>query len=324
MLKELNLDGNSIISLPNCVRSLPRLEILSINDCDKLKTLEHPPRTLKELIFGFSDDNKEGKVVFDREMSPIMFSVGEGWGSFIEGMFKVEDMEDVEEKVLRSLGWSRLDFIQLTKSKVQMQYEFGIFSTYYDGNEIPNWISDRREGSSISFTIPSSSNDLRGLNFCFVSMPPESHGTYLWVDIKISNITKNRTWIYACSLVFESAIASGIYLSHWMFGKNEMEDGDQLTISIIKNHPVGSIITECGVSFVYNEDDDGKNKMDDDDEEEVLGYYKSWNHIIGGDLSAFRTTTPGEYFLNKLYFLGYNYGTDYVGMCYPCLLNIFR
>nr|GFA37059.1 Toll/interleukin-1 receptor (TIR) domain-containing protein [Tanacetum cinerariifolium] len=74
-----------------------------------------------------------------------------------------------------------------------------------------------------------------------------------------------------------------------MFGENEMEDGDQVTISISdysKND-----MRECGLSFVY---DDGKNGK----KEDPLSYYKSWNHIIGGDLSPYQLTTQ-EYNLNN-------------------------
>lgn len=45
------------------------------------------------------------------------------------------------------------------------------------------------------------------------------------------------------------------------------------------------------MSFVYN---DG----DTDEEDDVLGYYKSWNQIIGGDLTAFHPTS-GEYVLSR-------------------------
>ncbi|GKG41354.1 hypothetical protein Tco_0470566, partial [Tanacetum coccineum] len=62
-----------------------------------------------------------------------------------------------------------------------------------------------------------------------------------------------------------------------MFGENEMEDGDQLTIYItdemLYDREVdddrlnnNSRIRECGVSFVY---DDGKNEK----EEDPLSYY---------------------------------------------------
>nr|KAJ0224334.1 hypothetical protein LSAT_V11C100037970 [Lactuca sativa] len=45
-------------------------------------------------------------------------------------------------------------------------------------------------------------------------------------------------------------------------------------------------------------EDDGEKK---EEEEDALGYYKSWNHIIGGDLSPFQTTT-GQYILNNMQF----------------------
>ncbi|XP_076933064.1 uncharacterized protein LOC143598836 [Bidens hawaiensis] len=35
--------------------------------------------------------------------------------------------------------------------------------------------------------------------------------------------------------------------------------------------------------------------------EDPLGYYKTWNHVIGGDLSAFQLTS-GEYFLHTVDF----------------------
>nr|GEY24852.1 hypothetical protein [Tanacetum cinerariifolium] len=80
-----------------------------------------------------------------------------------------------------------------------------------------------------------------------------------------------------------------------MFGENEMEDGDQVTISMRHDMIFGVDskidIRECGVSFVY---DDGKNEK----EEDPLSYYKSWNHIIGGDLSLYQSTTQ-EYYLNN-------------------------
>ncbi|KAJ9558776.1 hypothetical protein OSB04_013390 [Centaurea solstitialis] len=299
MLKELYLDCNDIVSLPTCVRTLPTLEKLSIGKCPRLKTLEHPPPTLKELIYGFSEKNKRGKIVFDREMSPIKLYISHFvgktyYGSLIEGVYKHVDTRDVEEEVLGSLGW-RFTKNQITETKLKMRYEHGIFSTCYQGKEIPDWISERRKGSSLSFSIPSSANILRGLNFCFVLMVYPKFS----VHIKISNITKNLTWIYRCWEDCEESREGITCLSHWMFGKNEMEDGDQITISMLEND-----IMECGVELMYDEgDDDGKKKMEE--EEDVLGYYKSWNHRIGGDLSPFQTTTPREYVLNRWRIFGY-------------------
>ncbi|KAJ9558694.1 hypothetical protein OSB04_013308 [Centaurea solstitialis] len=296
MLKDLCLDGNDIISMPDCVRTLPRLEKLSMGHCARLTTIEHPPRTLKDLIFYIW--HEVGKVVFHEDMSPIKLT-GSG-GSFIEGLFKRVDMADVEEELLHSLGWMDLDLTKIQpvkgRSKVQVIYEFGIFSTFYRGKEIPNWIADRREGSSISFTVPSSPNNFIGLNFCYVmSMVRKGHSIG-GVDMKISNETKKRTWIYQCPVFFEETQEGITHLSHWMFGKNEMGDGDQITLTIFRNN-----IMECGVELIY---DDGKMKMEEG-EKDALSYYKSWNHIIGGDLSPFQTSTPGEYFIRGWQLLGF-------------------
>ncbi|CAI9269390.1 unnamed protein product [Lactuca saligna] len=229
----------------------------------------------------------------------------------IEGMIKIQAMVGVKDKVLRSLGWINVDFLNKGyvgpnpwESKIQsMFYEFGIFSTKYEAEEIPSWFKYRSLGPSISFTIPSSSpNNLTGLNFCSLHTlkPPDEwllfpHDQFPSTPMTtISNITKNCTWIYERHT--DRVIEYGkcwLVLSHWMFGMNEMEVGDHVTITVTS--PYNEFVKDCGVSLVY---DEVKNK---DEEEDALGYYKSWNHIIGGDLSPFQTTT-GQYILNNMRF----------------------
>lgn len=178
-----------------------------------------------------------------------------------------------------------------------MYYEFGIFSTSYWGKEMPNWITDKSIGPSISFTVPLSPKKLTGLNCCCMLT---KLGEGIVVDlpvIKISNLTKNLTWIYKNYIgsVFDTDGECVSLLSHWMFGMNEMEYGDHITINILREKPdvfSYKFRIECGVSFVYDDEDIDK------EEEDVLSYYKSWNHIIGGDLSGFQLTT-GEYILTK-------------------------
>ncbi|KAL7618869.1 hypothetical protein Lser_V15G03781 [Lactuca serriola] len=323
MLKELYLDENPIVSLPSCVRTLPRLETLSMVNCPLLMSVEHPPHTLRYLDLHF-DSNKSllRKVVFDPQMSTLEFFMGSKMlapSSFeFEGMVKIQPVAGVEEKVLCSLGWSKSDFLNKRpvwtdvlgkgseESEIQMYYEFGIFSTIYGAEEMPRWITDRITRPSISFTIPSSPTKLTGLNLCCVL-------TCQFLDYKffdlpmiiISNITKNHTWIYYHYINRVNVVGKClILLSHWMFGLNENECGDQITITVRPEpYDFGSPVTkECGVSFVY---DDGEEK------EDVLSYYKSWNHIIGGDLTGFQLTT-GEYILNKLRILWPGLDVDYL------------
>ncbi|CAI9264454.1 unnamed protein product [Lactuca saligna] len=324
MLKKLYLDENPLVSLPYCVRSLPRLEILSMINCYMLKSLEHPPHTLRKL-FLFSDHKPSlRKILFDPKMSPLTFFINNKMfpapSLEIEGMIKIQPMASVEKKVLHCLGWTNLDISNerrlrtdvehywptgLQESEIQMYYEFGIFSTIYEGEEMPSWITDRSTGPSMLFTIPSSPKKLRGLNLCYVQSPlfhdvnqslkVVDNGFFYLPTVTIDNITKNRTWTYDHYIdIVNVSGDSLIVLSHWMFGMNEMEDGDHITLTVGSNQ----VIKECGVSLVY--DDDGEEK------EDVLGYYKSWNHIIGGDLTGFQSTT-GKYDLTIKKFFAFGF-----------------
>ncbi|KAL4561639.1 hypothetical protein LXL04_033809 [Taraxacum kok-saghyz] len=315
VLNELYLDGNPIDSMPICVRSLPRLKKLSMRNCNKLKSLEYPPHTLRMLLLHSLDKSYIEKVVFDPEMLPLTlysFPRVEPILCEIEGMIKIQLMVDVEENILRGLGWTNLNFLKerhmgasSLESEIQVFYEFGILSTMYEQDEMPSWFKHRSMGSSISFTIPSSSqNNLRGLNFCSMHAfkPPEEKFPFLdefpyrqfprTPMITVSNVTKNRMWIYERFKDRSTfvGVKCWVLLSHWMFGRNEMEGGDLITIIVTERF--NDVIKECGVRVVY-----------DDGEEDALDYYRSWNHIIGGDLFPFQTTT-GQYILkNQRFFM---------------------
>ncbi|XP_076936430.1 uncharacterized protein LOC143603535 [Bidens hawaiensis] len=336
VLKKLYLDGNPIVSLPSCVRTLPRLELLSMAECAMLKTVARPPPTLTVLSLTSHSEmsqpdsymfypqakhrNSVNQILFHPQMSLLRLELPWqllGNSSFeIEGMVKIQCMADVEEKVLLSLGWTYLRpiqdqqvktshlIIEALETNVQLYYEFGIFSTFYWGKEIPNWVECRSNGSSISFTIPSSPKKLRGLNFWFLQKYK-----VLCMDsvpfIVIRNRTKNQTWIYDHYIpLVNVAEECMIFLSHWMFGKEEIEDGDQLTITIgKKDENYNCMEAECGIGLVYDEGE--KNE-----EEDALSYYKSWNHIISGELFSFQLTT-GEYILNHYFLRRYDIFQNY-------------
>ena len=114
MLKELCLNGNPIVSMPDCVRTLPRLETLFMNKCVMLDSIEHPPRTLGFLSF-FTFSHRMRKISFDPEMSPLSLFMDMdelAASSFeIEGMIKIQPIAGVDDTILCSLGWSNLEFI---------------------------------------------------------------------------------------------------------------------------------------------------------------------------------------------------------------------
>nr|XP_043611776.1 disease resistance protein RPV1-like [Erigeron canadensis] len=275
MLKILHLDDNPIVSMPTCVGSLPRLETLTMYDCKLLTTIEHPPCTLRVLSHNSYSNSHHGskiflrKILFKPEMSQLQLlldlELTAASSTEVGGIIKIQHIADVEENVLCNLGWNNLELGQKryvgvyelssgsegSQSQSKMYYEFGIFSTFFWGEVIPHWITRRVTRTAISFSIPSSSNELRGLNFCYVQTSKSSIGAFQ---------------------------LPGNMLFYLPLIKNEMEGGDQVTITVTEDY--GQVTRVCGVSFMY---DDGSIK-----EQDALGYYKSWNHIIGGDLSAFQ------------------------------------
>ncbi|XP_071719889.1 TMV resistance protein N-like [Rutidosis leptorrhynchoides] len=336
LLKELWLDGNPIVSIPNCVRTLPNLKRLYMYKCDMLTSIEHPPPTLRLLAYSHSDSktNLLRKTSFHPEMSPLLLNINlyplATSSIEIEGVVKIQPMAGVEEAVLRKLGWSNLEFTKTRRvgtynkdtgepegSQTQMYYEFGIFSVIYGGQQMPDWISDVSMGGSISLVIPSTPKQLRGLNICFIQV---NHLPYVassnkikyischrlkLPEISVYNITKNRIWRYKhCIKEVNVGGECVTYLSHWMFTVNDMEPGDHVTINMLTQEFCEERTRECGVSFVYDD------ASIEDEEEVALGYYKSWNHIIGGDLSPFQLMT-GEYLLNINRFSHFYYRKRY-------------
>ncbi|GKE75648.1 hypothetical protein Tco_1537689 [Tanacetum coccineum] len=217
----------------------------------------------------------------------------------------------------------------MRRRDIQLYYEFGIFSTLYEGEAMPNWIRHRNKGPIISFTIPLSPKKLRGLNFCNVQTfrCRDSYEFFKVPSIKISNVTKNITWIYNHLILGADMMRSKfiIFLSHWMFGANEMEAGDQVTITVQRTQHDRQL-TECGISLVYDDDDDvddqhhdGGDDVDDsflfdevdlnvdDDrrmEEDPSSYNKSWNHIVGKDLCFTINDRPENTYYKTGVFLG--------------------
>lgn len=170
-----------------------------------------------------------------------------------------------------------------------MCYEFGIFSTYFVGEQVPSWLAYRSEGSSISISMRSSKN-IRGLNISSVHTCLGTSKEIVLV-IKIRNVTKARTWVYFSAMcVTQEADEDIVWLSHWMLNNNEFEDGDEVYVSVFEDEEDGIFVKQCAISPMYT---------DSDNEDDPLSYYKSWKQIIGGDLSYFQLTSE-EYFLFHL------------------------
>ncbi|KAM0052499.1 putative TIR domain, P-loop containing nucleoside triphosphate hydrolase [Helianthus debilis subsp. tardiflorus] len=325
-LKELYLDGNPIDFMPDCVRSLSGLETLSLTGCRNLKTVLCPPFPLGYMDIDYCDSLE--KITFHPE-TPVLPELGY-LSSFtmteIQYRFKFQALSEIDEEVLHSLGWIDVEYLNhclfvkancygLYRLRVrrlpvpaQILYEHGIFSTYLQGQEVPKWFTHRSSGSLFTLQSSPENGKIRGLNVCIV----RTISTMKEIGpsrIEIRNLTKDSSWTYEPIMFllpeddeFKNGDKVVVWLSHWMFGRNEFEDGDEVSIHFSVKYyfsdaafsfmydsrkPDYANVREYGISLMYDDDDGGGGNRNED----PLGYYKSWKHIIGGDLSAFEESS---------------------------------
>ncbi|KAJ9558733.1 hypothetical protein OSB04_013347 [Centaurea solstitialis] len=269
MLKELHLDGNPINSLPNCVRSLSRLELLTLYDCHRLKTVLCAPTTVKCLFIDGCDSLE--KITFHPEMSAApIFSYVWPIVANIKQTYR-KHMADVDEEIVCSLGWinirqhvkdqklAMMSSHQLLVDKIPpvvlpvqlMFYQHGVAYTFFHGKRLPDWITHGSSLPFINFTFPSSGRRIRGLNACIV-ISTLSNKNFVFPIITLSNSTKRRTWFYRPQwcVIPESDEESIVCLTHWRTYMTQFEDGDEGSVRVIV---VGGDMKEFGISFVYDD-----------------------------------------------------------------------
>ncbi|KAM0052544.1 putative TIR domain, P-loop containing nucleoside triphosphate hydrolase [Helianthus debilis subsp. tardiflorus] len=241
MLEELILDGNPIYSMPDCVRSLSRLKILNVEKCSDLKTVLCAP-----ILEYLNVDNCHSleKVTFHPEQTglPVIFYYNTFTLTEIQYRFKIQALSEIDEEVLRSLGWMNIAYLNRCRfSKAddigfyhlerrilpaQMLYEHGIFSTYLQGQEVPEWFAQRSNGSFFTLQSSPEKGKIKGLNVCIVNTVSSMKEVGV-LRIKIRNLTKNSSWTYEPIMYLvpeDDAFEDGdevvaVWLSHWMFGK---------------------------------------------------------------------------------------------------------
>ncbi|KAJ8572697.1 hypothetical protein K7X08_009208 [Anisodus acutangulus] len=147
MLQDLNLSKNPISCLPDCIRTLSRLNKLELVGC-RARTFHL--NGCKEL-------------------------------TDMEGSFKLEVMGGIE-KTMKSLELSMLDSagsfeVKLynnstdteSRGPVKVVFEKGMISIFLPGSKVPNWFCYKSAGATLSFTVPSPPDlKIQGITVCSV------------------------------------------------------------------------------------------------------------------------------------------------------------
>ncbi|KAM7506359.1 hypothetical protein LguiB_005263 [Lonicera macranthoides] len=224
-------------------------------------------------------------------------------------------MEKVDREMLNKLGLCSAELIRNLKLNFvynsmygykvsedirQGFYEFGIFSTFLQREEIPSWCGDRNNkgSSSISFVVPSQpSLRITGLNVYSVYTLSNSNtdeiGCSHILFTKISNKTKDLKWIYTPVAIAIPKKKNEdedqlVWLSHWKF-ENHLESGDEVDISVIAGEALK--LKEFGINLVWGEEEKGQIKAIH------CHHHNNAGEVIGGDLSNYQFMSRRHFFL---------------------------
>ncbi|KAM7481972.1 hypothetical protein LguiB_006555 [Lonicera macranthoides] len=283
MLKELDLSYNLFLNLPGCVGSLHQLSTLVLSSCKKLHSISGLPN-IKTLRVDGCRSLESVTYQVALITTPSIYSVGCVKLREVQGMFKLESMDKVNREIFDNLGLRGIELIRtrlslkfwntfnslevrIEENRRQGLYEFGIFSTFVRGEDIPSWCGDRNNNmgssSSVSFVVPSHPPGLRipGLNvYSVYTLSNTDHiGHPNLLFTKIYNKTKQFKWIYTPVAIAipgeENEEEEFVWLSHWKFW-NHLENGDEVDISIITSE--GLEVKEFGINLVWGGEEEGE------------------------------------------------------------------
>ncbi|KAJ8572690.1 hypothetical protein K7X08_009201 [Anisodus acutangulus] len=308
MPRDLWLDGClSLQSLPELPPSLVTLKEVR---CSSLETVTNLPNLMSTLFLD----------VTERENL-----------SEISGIFKLKPTDNFEVEILNTLGLllnldNTLDtamemFNRFTNKKriysvQQGLYEFGIFSTYFPGNEVPSWFNNRSKQSLLTLKVDSLPYiNITGLTICVVyarSSPRkfryfgdskfrDGHSFY----ITVQNITKGLKWNYAPSFIGIPGENNRLtFLCHWKFGKY-LQTGDQINVSL----PCWSKtfnMKEFGVTLAYNKpelDQSSASISEARERHTPISDYQSEESVMEGFMPSYQLAVRRYYLSHPDYYV---------------------
>ncbi|CAN6566814.1 unnamed protein product [Malus baccata var. baccata] len=318
-LRRLHLDENPICSLPVFIKGLRRLDHLSFQNCNRLESLVGLPEVHQMTrINGCISLRKIKYLPLGQWSRPRMYAVGDNYNLVeLEHDYKVEPIDRVDVEIIKLLGLCNLESMPAVRMfnpviprdpkevPVQGLYQFGIFSTFFAGNEVPGRFSYKNTKSSISFIVPLllASHRIRGLNIFAAYAKEEEENSnidnyYRSIQIvtKVSNKSKGLKWIYGP--YFYGIPGDGedmIWLSHWkMENETILQCGDQVVVSVVATPNSLFRIKEFGVELVQEHQ---KNNMMISTQHNTKSN-PNYPFVIGGDLSMWEH-------IPRIYFLGW-------------------
>ncbi|XP_050120278.1 disease resistance protein RUN1-like [Malus sylvestris] len=317
-IQRLYLNENPICTLPIFIKGLMKLNHLSFQGCTKLDSLVGLPKVHKAMdleVMNLKGCISLKKITYQSGFDDYVHLSGNCNLVDWEYWYKLEPIDRVDVEMIKLLSLFNLGSMPSIRmyqpyensdrcegrwSPIQGLYQFGIFSTFFVGNEVPGRFSYKSTKSSISFMVPllPATHRIRGLNIFATYATKENsnnddYSMYSPIMTKVSNKSKGLKWIYAP--LFYGIPGEGedmIWLSHWrMESETILQCGDQVAVLVMAGFPERFRIKEFGVELVQEHHN---NMM-------ISTHHNTksdphYPYVISGDLSMWEHK-PGIYVL---------------------------
>ncbi|XP_068343313.1 disease resistance protein RUN1-like [Pyrus communis] len=309
LLQYLYLDDNPISSLPVFIKGLRRLNDLSLSrckrlesvvglrkieyidadDCISLKTITYQANELRALTYSGENHNGNYNVI---ELKYYHI------GRVDAEMMKLFSLHNLEMR--KRCGLQNFEHDASIWSPVQGLHQYGIYSTFLTGNEVPGRFSYKSTKSSISFIVPFlASHKILGLNI-FATYASEESWSFCTcpnpiMSIEVSNKSKGLKWLYGPPFFvgptqLHSRGEDVTWLSHWKMDNQTiiLECGDEVVVSVMTTVRDEFIrVKEFGVELVQEHQDKMSTQHNTTPD-------PNDPFVIGGDLSPLENVS-GQY-----------------------------
>ncbi|XP_031121107.1 TMV resistance protein N-like [Ipomoea triloba] len=255
----LNLSGNLICSIPQSIIDLGVLKELWLDDCVNLQTLPELPLSLTKLKAAGCTSLQGIRNLPNLWTELFLLVMDCEKLNEVQGLFKLAPISNFDAELVKTLGYLDIEAIRdaevelfngltETRSKyvVQGLYEFGIFSTYFPGSEVPRWFSYKQDvENSVTLKLASyTDTNITGLTISmlysrcknpqkFKFFGEGKFGGSFSFFIKVSNISSGLKWIYNPTYIgIPGPNEDLVFLCHWKFGKY-LASGDDINVSVV-------------------------------------------------------------------------------------------
>ncbi|KAM7269642.1 hypothetical protein ACFE04_025139 [Oxalis oulophora] len=268
-LRRLNLSGNPFHNLPESISSHTSLEVLVLENCTGIQSLQNLPLKLQFLIVPncSSLERIESPGVSPRLQMTYVYAdqcdklVGLG------NIYNFYSINDIDKAIIRNLGFLNLESTSNIKvdmintlthtrkmTSLEVLHQHDIQNIFLPENDLPNSYSFEREGSRLYFKVLLvAGSKISGLNVCITyavlqdAQPINLSEIPFLVEIHIPS--REKWWSYGpiCYAVPKDK-KNMIWVSHWKVGDG-LEGGDEVLLRV---HPLDSFqIKKCGVLLFY-------------------------------------------------------------------------